>query len=76
MGKEADCIRSVKETIAAFGSIDIIISNAGYTRFSEFGDLSATTVEDWDTCFAVNVKAQLFLLREASSSFNANPGMI
>lgn len=49
MGKEADCIRVVQETISGLGGIDIIISNAGYTRFSEFADLSATTAEDWDT---------------------------
>src|SRR5882757_1207225 len=45
----------------------------GYTSFKAFSDLSAPSVEDWDTCYAVNVKAQLFLLREALSTFNANP---
>jgi NAD(P)-dependent dehydrogenase (short-subunit alcohol dehydrogenase family) len=88
-GLEADCIRVVKETISKLGGLDIIISNAvrsmlsilyfdpntqkGYTRFSEFGDLSEPIVEDWDTCYAVNVKAQVFLMREAISIFNANP---
>jgi NAD(P)-dependent dehydrogenase (short-subunit alcohol dehydrogenase family) len=28
MGVEADCIKTVKETIKAFGGLDIIISNA------------------------------------------------
>ncbi|RDL37933.1 Short-chain dehydrogenase protein sdr [Venustampulla echinocandica] len=73
MGVEADCIRTVKETIAQLGGLDIIISNAGHTRFSKFSDLNAPTVEDWDTCFAVNVKAQTFLMREALPTFNANP---
>jgi NAD(P)-dependent dehydrogenase (short-subunit alcohol dehydrogenase family) len=45
----------------------------GYTRFSDFADLSAPTVEDWDTCYAVNVKAQVILLREVNPTFNANP---
>jgi NAD(P)-dependent dehydrogenase (short-subunit alcohol dehydrogenase family) len=91
MGVEADCIHTVKESIAKLGGLDIIISNAvnlppishlfslilkfwiqGYTRFSDFADLSAPTVEDWDTCYAVNVKAQVILLREANPTFNAN----
>jgi len=73
LGLEADCIRTVKEATEKLGGLDIIISNAGYTRFSTFEDLNAPTVEDWDKCFAVNVKAQTHLLKEASATFNANP---
>ncbi|KUJ15678.1 short-chain dehydrogenase/reductase-like protein sdr [Mollisia scopiformis] len=73
MGKEEDCNRTVKEAISQLGGLDIIISNAGYTRFSTFSDLSAPTTEDWDTCYAVNVKANSFLLREALPTFKSNP---
>jgi NAD(P)-dependent dehydrogenase (short-subunit alcohol dehydrogenase family) len=85
---EVDCIRAVKETISALGGLDIIISNAvispvsknhsetntvkGHTRFSNFADLNDPTVEDWDLCYAVNVKAHVFLMREALATFNAN----
>ncbi|CAG8959778.1 hypothetical protein HYFRA_00001685 [Hymenoscyphus fraxineus] len=71
MGKEEDCIRTIQETISSLGGIDI--SNAGYTRFSNFPDLTATTAHDWDYCYAVNVKAQHILLREASPTFKDNP---
>jgi len=27
---------------------------------------------DWDLCYAVNVKAHVFLMREALASFNSN----
>lgn len=73
MGLEADCVRAVQEAVSALGGLDIIISNAGYTNFSDFTDLAAPTTEDWDTCFAVNVKAQTHLLRTALPTFNANP---
>lgn len=73
MGLEADCIRVVKDAIAAFNGLDIIISNAGYTRFSTFSDLSSPTVSDWDLTFAVNVKAQSHLLLAALPTFTANP---
>ncbi|EKD16586.1 uncharacterized protein L3040_001328 [Drepanopeziza brunnea f. sp. 'multigermtubi'] len=73
MGVEADVIDTVKTATEKLGGLDIIISNAGYTRFSKFSDLSAPTAEDWDRCYAVNVKAQAILMREAAPIFNANP---
>lgn len=48
-------------------------NHQGYTRFSNFNDLSSATVEDWDTCFAVNVKAQTHLMIAALPTFAANP---
>ncbi|KFY46042.1 hypothetical protein V495_02682 [Pseudogymnoascus sp. VKM F-4514 (FW-929)] len=73
MGLEADCVKIVEESIKELGGLDVIISNAGWTRFSSIPDLHATTASDWDTCFAVNVKAQNYLLRTALPTFNANP---
>jgi NAD(P)-dependent dehydrogenase (short-subunit alcohol dehydrogenase family) len=72
MGIEADCLEVVKEAISQLGGLDIIISNAGYTRFSNFADIHSSSTEDWDTCYAVNVKSQLHLMRAASSTFQSN----
>jgi hypothetical protein len=30
------------------GGLDVIIANAGWTRFSAFGDLNALPIEDWN----------------------------
>ncbi|OBT65335.1 hypothetical protein VE03_04627 [Pseudogymnoascus sp. 23342-1-I1] len=73
MGVEADCVRVVEESVEKLGGLDVIISNAGWTRFAPIPDLHATTAADWDTCFAVNVKAQNYLLRTALPTFTANP---
>jgi len=73
MGIETDCISVVRTTIAQLSGLDIIISNAGYTRFSTFSDLTVPTAQDWDLCHAVNVKAQFFLMREAAPTFKGNP---
>jgi NAD(P)-dependent dehydrogenase (short-subunit alcohol dehydrogenase family) len=51
----------------------VLIGLQGYTRFSTYSDFNDPTVEDWDKCFAVNVKAPFFTLREALPTFNANP---
>ncbi|PMD25213.1 short-chain dehydrogenase/reductase-like protein sdr [Hyaloscypha hepaticicola] len=72
MGLQADCVRVVKEAVSKLGGLDVIISNAGYTRFANFADLNDSTVEDWDLCYAVNVKAHMFLMREALATFNKN----
>jgi NAD(P)-dependent dehydrogenase (short-subunit alcohol dehydrogenase family) len=48
------------------------LTSQGWTRFSPIPDLHATTASDWDTCYAVNVKAQNYLLRTALPHFTAN----
>ncbi|KAH6674088.1 short-chain dehydrogenase/reductase-like protein sdr [Halenospora varia] len=73
MGIEEDCTNTVLKAIEELGGLDIVVSNAGYTRFSDFNDLYAPTTYDWDTCWAVNVKAQSYLLRTALPTFKANP---
>ncbi|MCJ1404134.1 hypothetical protein MMC11_007359 [Xylographa trunciseda] len=73
MGVLADCERVVKEAIAELGGLDVIVSNAGWTKVSQFGDLHALSEAEWDKCWAVNVKGNMHLLREALPTFNANP---
>ncbi|KAL6715011.1 hypothetical protein ACLMJK_007272 [Lecanora helva] len=73
MGILADCEKTVHEAIDGLGGLDIIIANAGWTKFTTFGDLDALTEEEWDKCWAVNCKSNLHLLRKALPTFNANP---
>lgn len=47
-GVVADIQNCVQQTIKAFGGLDIIIGNAGFTRFSDFKDLDALSYEEWD----------------------------
>ncbi|KAL8642630.1 MAG: hypothetical protein Q9228_000679, partial [Teloschistes exilis] len=72
-GVLADCENTVQKTIDGLGGIDIIVSNAGWTKFTQFGDLDALSEEEWDKCWAVNCKGNLHLLRKALPTFNANP---
>ncbi|PGH04081.1 hypothetical protein AJ79_07181 [Helicocarpus griseus UAMH5409] len=73
VGIQADCVRLVKETIAQLGGLDVVISNAGWTKLARFGDLNGLNEEEWDKCWATNVKANLHIFREAEPTFNANP---
>ncbi|EKG21828.1 Short-chain dehydrogenase/reductase SDR [Macrophomina phaseolina MS6] len=74
VGVSAECERCVQETVKALGGLDILIGNAGYTKFtSDWGDLDALSEQDWDKCWAVNVKGKLALMRAAGPIFRANP---
>ncbi|WPH01013.1 Hypothetical protein R9X50_00384700 [Acrodontium crateriforme] len=69
----SDCQKCVRETIKAFGGVDVIIGNAGWTKFTNFDDLDAMTEAEWDKCWAVNVKGQHALVKEALPTFKKNP---
>ncbi|KAJ5157476.1 uncharacterized protein N7482_008576 [Penicillium canariense] len=72
-GSQSDCINTVKTTIEQLGGIDVIISNAGWTKMTNFGDLDAMDDEDWDKCWSINVKSSFHLFKAALPTFNANP---
>ena len=47
-GSPEDNVRIVKETVGKLGGLDIIVANAGWTRFSNFADLNALSLEEWN----------------------------
>lgn len=79
VARREDCERVIKEAIDGLNGLDVVVSNAGFTKFPEFGkegakfgDFDFMTEEDWDKAWAVNCKANLHLLREALPTFKAN----
>ncbi len=67
MGTADGPVKAAKEALAAFGTIDVLINNAGVALIDH---LLKATVEDWDTTMAVNLRAPFLLAREVV------PGMI
>lgn len=76
LGGEANCLtiqanaasvpeneKMVQATVQKFGKIDILIPNAGILPMK---DLAATTEEDFDAAFAINVKGPYFLCQKAA----------
>lgn len=43
-----DMVRLVKESVEQLGGLDIIINNAGWTRFTTFGDIHDLKHDEWD----------------------------
>lgn len=70
--KPEDNVRLVKETKESLGGLDIIIANAGWTRFAGFGDLHDLSLEEWNKCWQCNVMAHLQLLQVAKPIFDEN----
>jgi NAD(P)-dependent dehydrogenase (short-subunit alcohol dehydrogenase family) len=66
---EADCgdvgniNAMIDMTVAAFGRLDIIVNNAGVTRYAYVMDL---TEADWDRIHRVNAKGVFFCLQRAA----------
>jgi NAD(P)-dependent dehydrogenase (short-subunit alcohol dehydrogenase family) len=69
----SDCARCVRDTIAAFGGLDIVIANAGWTRFSDFADLDSMSDDEWTKCWMTNVMGPKRYVQEALPTFNKNP---
>src|SRR5260370_22558304 len=53
----------VARTIAELGRLDIIVNNAGVTRYAQIMDL---TEADWDRIHRVNAKGVFFCLQRAA----------
>lgn len=65
----------VKETVDKMGRLDVVVSNAGWTRITNFLNFSEGTVEDdWDKCFIYNVKTHLWLMEAAIPHLEASEG--
>lgn len=65
----------MQETISNFGRLDVVISNAGWTRITNFSNLDEGMLEeDWDRCFLYNVKSHLWLLHAAKPYLEETEG--
>jgi len=69
------CAKLINDTVSALGGLDIIISNAGWTKIAPFSHAGLTTLseEDWDRCWDTNVKATLHLTLAAHPILSRNP---
>ncbi|HEY8839255.1 MAG TPA: SDR family oxidoreductase [Candidatus Dormibacteraeota bacterium] len=66
-------IDAVKER---YGRLDVLINNAGTTRFIAHPDLDALTDEVWDEIFKVNLKGTFYCCRAAAPELRKTSGAI
>lgn len=65
----------VKETLETMGRLDVVISNAGWTRITNFLNIDEGVIDDdWDKCFTMNVKTHLWLAYAAREALAESEG--
>ncbi len=71
VSRESDVLAMVDEVARAFGRLDVLINDAGYTVFVDFKQLADVTEEAWDRIMNVNVKGAFFCARAAAPHMKA-----
>lgn len=66
----------VGETLGRFGRLDVLVNNAGTTRFIAHADLDAVTDEVWDEIISVNLKGTFYCSRAAAPALKQARGAI
>ena len=74
VAEDAACRSMVEQTLSVFGGLDILINNAGTTRFIDFPNLEDVKDEDWDRIFAVNLKGPFQMARAAREALAEDEG--
>ena len=66
VASDADCRRIATKSVEALGQLDILINNAGTTRFINFHDLDKVNDNDWERILGVNLKGPFQCARAAA----------
>jgi glucose 1-dehydrogenase len=66
VSKEDEVIKMFADVVAQFGTVDILINNAGLQRDAKFEEM---TLEQWNYVIGVNLTGQFLCAREAIKEF-------
>jgi 3-oxoacyl-[acyl-carrier protein] reductase len=66
VSRDDQVIDMMAKVADSFGRLDVLVNNAGFTRFIDFPDLDALSEDIWDRTYDVNVKGTFFCSRAAA----------
>lgn len=66
VSKEDQVIRMFQDTVSQFGTVDILINNAGIQKDAKFTEM---TIDQWNAVIGVNLTGQFLCAREAIKEF-------
>lgn len=66
VSREDQVVKLFADVVAAYGTVDILINNAGLQRDAKFDEM---TLEQWNTVIGVNLTGQFLCAREAIREF-------
>ena len=76
VAEEEEVLAMVAGTVERFGHLDVLVNNAGTTRFIPFPDLQALTDEVWHEILDVNLKGTFYCSRAAAEELKNARGAI
>lgn len=71
---DAACRRMIDQAYSTFGRLDVLVNNAGTTRFISHRDLDEVKDADWDRILGVNLKGPFHCARAAREPMLASGG--
>lgn len=71
VGNDEDCRRIVGQTVEKWGRLDVLVNNAGTTKFADHSDLDALGVDDFLSIYRVNVVGPYQMIRAAAPHMKA-----
>jgi 3-oxoacyl-[acyl-carrier protein] reductase len=74
--KDVECRQMVAAAIERFGRLDVLVNNAGSTRFIPHPDLDAVTEDVWEEIFNVNIRGAFQCSRAAAEDLRRARGAI
>jgi 3-oxoacyl-[acyl-carrier protein] reductase len=74
VSSDADCRRLAAEVEARFGRADVLINNAGTTKFVALKDLDGLSGEDFQRIYAINVIGPYQMSRALAPMLRRHPG--
>lgn len=77
VSEDSDCRALVDKAVKELGGVDVLINNAGVTKFAEHGDLDALDSDDFLHLYKVNVVSMYQMTRAARAHLEAGgPGAV
>jgi 3-oxoacyl-[acyl-carrier protein] reductase len=76
VSREDEVKAMVDQAAAHFGRLDVLVNNAGTTRFIPFPDLDAVTDEVWQHILGVNLMGTWYTARAAAPHLRKSSGCI
>jgi len=74
VSQDADCRRLAAEVEARFGRADVLVNNAGTTKFVDLKDLDGLEAEDFHRIYSVNVIGAYQMTRALAPLLRKNAG--
>lgn len=76
VASDAQVRAMVAEAVDAFGTIDVLVNNAGRTHYVEMKDLDGIEESAWDDIFDTNVKGMFFTTRACAPHLKQSGGCV